>query len=178
MAYRVRDLRGFDRQVFKEGGAKRPRYLERQPFCWMCPTTRGVATREHVFGRWLMELLPRESLEFTPRRAGLGHDYSVARGPMHLEKLRVGRVCAECNHGWMSRLEVEAKRMLFGTRRRLAESDATRLAHWALKTALVLNVSQPAPLVWNEADRHRLRFGPLERTWVSVQRVEGVAVHW
>jgi len=179
MTYRVAALRTFDRQLLQQGRARRPRYLETQPDCWMCPTRGAPKTNEHVFGRWIIKRLPLETLVFEPHRAGpLGIDYSDARGPMPLEQLKVGRVCAPCNGGWMSALEADADRILFGADRALDTSDTQRLAHWAIKTAVVLNVSQPSPLIWTEADRHRVKYGPFPRTAVSVLRVQGTDVNW
>lgn len=145
----------------------------------MCPTRGARKTREHVFGRWVMKRLPKDVLVFEPHRAGpFGLDHSDVRGPMALDALKVGRICAGCNGGWMSALEVDADRILFGGDRDLDAADARRLAHWAIKTAVVLNVSQPSPLVWTEADRHRVRVGPFPRTAVSVLRVDGADVNW
>ena len=145
----------------------------------MCPTRGAPKTREHVFGRWIMKRLPKEKLIFDPHRAGaFGLDYSDVRGPMPLDALKVGRVCAPCNNGWMSALEADAERILFGGDRDLDTSDALRLAHWAIKTAVVMNVSQPSPLIWTEADRHQVRTGPLTRTAVSVLRVQGPDANW
>lgn len=145
----------------------------------MCPAVGRKRTREHVFGQWIINEMPENLLYFTPHRGGASGEYqSDKRGPMHLKKLQIRRLCDECNNGWMSELEVHAKRMLFGARRDLGPSDSRVLAHWALKTAVVLNVSQPAPLVWNEADRHRIKSGPFERTFVSVLRVAGKDIDW
>ncbi|WP_402374989.1 hypothetical protein [Isoptericola rhizosphaerae] len=179
MTYRVADLRAFDRQFLQNGRARRPRYLELEPDCWMCPARGRPKTREHVFGRWIMKRLPGDLLTFEPHRAGpFGRDHSDVRGPMGLDALKVGRVCATCNGGWMSALEVDAARLIFQGDRDLDVDDARRLAHWALKTAVVLNVSQPSPLVWTEADRHKVQSGPFARTAVSVLRVDGADVNW
>lgn len=179
MTYRVTDLRAFDRQLMREGRARRPRYLEPEPDCWMCPTRGAPRTREHVFGRWIKKRLPKDRLVFEPHRAGpFGLDYSDVRGPMALDTLQVGRVCAGCNNGWMASLEKAADRMLFGTDRDLDAAEALQLAHWAIKTAVVMNVSQPSPLIWTEADRHRVKVGPFERTAVSVLRVQDADANW
>lgn len=179
MSYRVADLRNFERTIFREDRARRSRYIELEPDCWMCPAVGKKRTREHVFGQWIMNELPEDRLYFTPHRAGaFGESQSDKRGPMHLKTLQVRRLCEDCNGGWMAKLEGDAKRMLFGAHRELAPSDSRVLAHWALKTAVVLNVSQPAPLVWNEADRHRLKYGPFERTFVSALRVAGKDINW
>ncbi|WP_425953344.1 hypothetical protein [Xylanimonas sp. McL0601] len=132
-----------------------------------------------MFGRWIKKHLPPEKLVFTPHRAGpFGLDRSDVRGPMPLDALQVGRVCACCNNGWMSNLEDDAERILFGADRDLGAGDAHRLAHWAVKTAVVINLSQPSPLIWAEADRHRVQSGPFSRTAVSVLRVDGADIDW
>lgn len=179
MTYQVSGLRKFDRQFLQEGRARRPRYLETEPECWMCPERGASMTREHIFGRWIKKHLPREDLVFDPHRAGpLGLDYSDVRGPMPLDALQVGRVCAPCNNGWMSRLEDFAEQALFSADRDLDAAEALQLAHWAIKTAVVMNVSQPSPLIWPEADRHRVKAGPFQRTAVSALRVEGANANW
>lgn len=179
MAYRVADLRNFDRALFSEGRARRSRYIEVEPNCWLCPAVGTKRTREHVFGQWIMKELPEDLLYFTPIRTGpFGDAESDKRGPMHLRTLQVRRLCRACNGGWMSKLEARVKPMLFGVRRKLDASQALTLAHWALKTAVVLNVSQPSPLVWPEADRHRIKSGPFERTFVSLLRVSGRDINW
>lgn len=179
MAYRVAALRNFERTIFKEDRARRSRYIELAPDCWMCPAVGQKRTREHVFGQWIMRELPKDLLYFTPHRTGpFGDAESDKIGPMHLGTLQVKRLCEGCNSGWMAKLEGHARRALFGAGRDLDASESMRLAQWALKTAVVLNVSQPSPLVWNEADRHRLKHGPFERTFVSALRVAGQDVNW
>ena len=179
MTYRVADLRRFDRELFVDGRARTPRYLEVQPTCWMCPAQDVAVTREHIFGKWVRKYLPAADLVFEPHRAGpLGLDFSDARGPMPLGALQVGRVCASCNNGWMSRLEDHAERVLFGADRSLDVDGALRLAHWAVKTAVIINVSQPSALTWPQQDRHRVRTGPFERTAVSLWRAPRADANW
>lgn len=179
VSFRVADLRSFDRQLMEQGRARRPRYLEPEPECWMCPARGVPGSREHVFGRWIKKRLPTEALIFQPHRAGpYGLDFSDVRGPMPLNALQVGGVCASCNNGWMSSLEADAEQMIFGSDRDLSVADTLRLAHWAIKTAIIVNLSQPSPLIWPETDRHRVRNGPISRTAVSVLRVEGADANW
>lgn len=88
MAYRAADLRTFDRTLFAEDRARRSRYLELTPSCWMCPAGGQKRTREHVFGQWIMHELPENLLHFTPHRAGpFGDAESDKRGPIHLRTL-------------------------------------------------------------------------------------------
>ena len=62
-----------------------------------------------------------------------------------LEQLQEGRICADCNIGWMSRLEVAAQpllRPLFQGARLVTDfspKQRATLSRWAVKTAFVLN---------------------------------------
>jgi hypothetical protein len=61
----------------------------------------------------------------------------------------VNSVCEDCNNGWMSRIENEAKpilvKMLKGKSFVLDKKSQAKLATWALKTMLVFNHGNPAP---------------------------------
>jgi hypothetical protein len=105
---------------------------------WICPVCQqpGKRTREHVFGRWLANLLGAGDQTITTYSSRDGalwssHGFEV-----------VVNVCAACNHGWMSDLESEfAKRFASVIGGHAAEIDhaaLTILAHWAAKTALML----------------------------------------
>ena len=64
--------------------------------------------------------------------------------------LTVRAVCAECNNGWMSRLEEEAKpyleSMILGNGRTYHGTGRTLIATWFVKTALVAGSKFPPPL--------------------------------
>lgn len=55
-----------------------------------------------------------------------------------------GEVCEACNGGWLSGLEVLVRPILFpsGGRTILSDDHQQVLAHWFIKTAVVLNTSQ------------------------------------
>jgi hypothetical protein len=92
--------------------------------CAICQRDRPL-TREHVFARWLTQ------------RVG-------AAGPARV----IASVCAECNAGWMSTLEVAFRRLLTGTRAGvIAAPDRTALARWFTKTALLVADAQGEVLV-------------------------------
>jgi hypothetical protein len=63
-----------------------------------------------------------------------------------------GRICAECNSGWMSTLETDAQGIVLDIadgRRRLSGLDTEErfcLARWATKTAYTLNSAANFPL--------------------------------
>jgi hypothetical protein len=111
----------------------------------------GPLTLEHVFPRWLADLLPKNK-----RVAG------VLADPMKDKVVRVSAgiaydaqaraVCGKCNNGWMSDLEAEAMPLIRPMTRGVisiplqAESQGL-LARWAYKTALMVQYLQPEVLV-------------------------------
>ena len=96
--------------------------------CAICQRDRAL-TREHVFARWLTQ------------RVG-------AAGPARV----IASVCAECNAGWMSTLEVAFRRLLTAPRAGvIAAPDRTALARWFTKTAMLVADAQGAALVPSEA---------------------------
>jgi hypothetical protein len=89
-------------------------------------------TREHVFARWLV-------------RQVHGARAVVPAGPLaDTPPTRIARVtadvCAECNAGWMSTLEVSFRSALFARARVgvLQAQDRTTLSRWFTKTAVLL----------------------------------------
>ncbi len=103
------------------------------PFCGFS----GKLTAEHVFGDWLS----RTGLDLEPVAHGagplnrIGQELGV-RPPFR----QTVRVCGKCNNGWMSRLEVVARRVLtpFILREsgEIAAEDTGPTAAWIQKTAL------------------------------------------
>ena len=99
----------------------------------------GKLTAEHVFGDWLNRLGFGEERT----RGGAGplnrslRDLGLARPFSRTVKT----VCAQCNNGWMSQLEVVAARALsplvVGTAVAVDPADAAALTAWVQKTALV-----------------------------------------
>ena len=71
--------------------------------------------------------------------------------------MTVGRVCAPCNNGWMSRLEVDAESLIFNSDRVLSAVQSHALALWLAKTSAIINVSQGYRLLWPREVRHQLR---------------------
>ena len=80
-------------------------------------------TREHVFARWLTQRLGRAQAAAT--------------------------VCAACNAGWMSTLEVAFRQAVFARPRTgpIPRADRTTLSRWATKTAVFLSDAAGLPLV-------------------------------
>jgi hypothetical protein len=111
-------------------------------------------TREHVFARWLVRQVHGGRL--VASSASLGGT-PPATAPMRIARVTAA-VCAECNAGWMSTLEVSFRRALFARPRvgMLPAPDRTTLSRWFTKTAVLLahahrgalvNAAHPAQLL-------------------------------
>ncbi|MYX25828.1 hypothetical protein GTY75_03935 [Streptomyces sp. SID8381] len=116
-------------------------------FCGSADTLTG----EHVLGDWLSKI----GLDLDPVPHGAGWLNRIGRelGVRPPFRQKVRDVCGDCNHGWMSRLEVAAQRVLtpliLGHPGRIEAADQGAIAAWVQKTALT------AMLVSSEADRDR-----------------------
>jgi hypothetical protein len=107
-------------------------------------------TGEHVLGSWLSRI----GLDLQPvqHRAGplslVGRNLGGVRPPY---RQTVRSVCATCNNGWMSRLEMVAERVLspfiLGAPGTMPAEDQGTIAAWVQKSALV------AMLVLSETER-------------------------
>jgi hypothetical protein len=102
----------------------------------LCLRADRPLTREHVFAHWLVRqvhgarLLPADSrLAATPP---VGRPMTIARV--------TAEVCAECNAGWMSSLEVSFRQAVFARPRAgmVWAPDRTTLSRWFTKTAVLL----------------------------------------
>src|SRR2546428_2169378 len=103
--------------------------------------------KEHVVPDWLLRHL-KVSSETVEATIAATADENVVSVRRHiLDAMKEGRVCEECNCGWMSDLEQAAKPVLVpvidGQRSVLTLSASERLlvARWAAKTAFMLNSS-------------------------------------
>ncbi|TCO37618.1 hypothetical protein EV646_1235 [Kribbella antiqua] len=116
--------------------------------CAFCGSS-GPLTGEHVLGDWLSRI----GLDLEPVLHGAGPLNRIGRelGVRPPFRQKVRDVCGDCNHGWMSRLEVTAQRVLtpfiLGEPGEIEVADTGRIAAWAQKTALT------AMLVSSEEDR-------------------------
>jgi hypothetical protein len=107
-------------------------------------------TREHVLPRWLGKHL-RDEPRFE-MGGWLRSSLPAERSPLVWKRLTdsaLRKVCAECNSGWMSRLENEAQPLLIpliaGEAIRLTPASRSVLMRWALKTAAAYGPLQRAP---------------------------------
>jgi hypothetical protein len=112
---------------------------------------RSPDTKEHIFPRWLDRYLPngrRQELE--QARYGTG-GYDITRSSVGLD-FTVRKVCARCNGGWMSALEADSIDVLDPLITRLdlrlvSLQHQRQIAVWAVKTAMMLDQTQPVPLL-------------------------------
>jgi hypothetical protein len=108
--------------------------------CLFCGHADRPITREHVFARWLVQKV---------------HGARIVASPLgpHAGPVRVSRVfaavCATCNAGWMSGLEVSLRRLVFARPRAgpIAAVDRTALSRWFTKTAALLAQAHGAELI-------------------------------
>jgi len=111
-------------------------------FCKSSPTT-----NEHIFPKWLRDVIPGEGRLLHEWRAPNEEDPSRAWSADGVE-FKANAVCGTCNAGWMNDLE-EAGRpyltsMIQGRGRVLHEAEKETVTRWAFKTALMLDLGQEA----------------------------------
>lgn len=131
--------------------------------CPLCRREGRPTTREHIFARWLVRQVHGGKL--LPSEAPI-----AAVVPTRIARVTAD-VCADCNAGWMSSLEVSFRRLLFGRARSgtIQAPDRVTLSRWFTKTAVLLADAHGAPLV-DEADRARLVAGMPEAVEVLIAR--------
>jgi hypothetical protein len=127
--------------------------------CIFCGS--AASTKEHAWPNWLIQQFP----------AGSGAEIEGQRGaePVlrwkskgHSQQVR--NVCAQCNNGWMSALEGEAKEIiepLLGVSRYdLSVSARRTLTRWAMKTAMVFeSLGHQRQPYYTQAERDAIRLG-------------------
>ena len=121
---------------------------------------RSPLTNEHVFPRWLNRYLPqdrRQQIEIS--RYGQ-NGYDIVHPSIGID-IRVRKVCAECNSGWMSKLEADSipvlEPLVSTTALQLVSvREQRQIALWATKTAMMADLTQAEPLILANA-RRRLR---------------------
>lgn len=118
---------------------------ERRP-CVFCGRVVPL-TREHLWGKQLNDVLP--DLGPGEHIFGLTGDpgsWFFQNRPAFRRAVKI--VCADCNNGWMSRLDKKARAlyepMMRGDRRvTLQPADQQVLAFWIAKTAMTMQSSHP-----------------------------------
>lgn len=113
-------------------------------FCGAKPTT-----NEHVFPRWLLEVIPGAGQLTHTWAAPAGSDSVSRTWTTDVLDFKAKVVCGPvCNNGWMARLETRARPflepMIRGHRSVLLPEGARTIAYWTLKTAVMIDFAQEA----------------------------------
>jgi hypothetical protein len=132
--------------------------------CIFCQSD-GPMSKEHTFPAWLQAVFPAS--EFGPPRARFFQ--GDLEGPPYADFPISGvatqsyrAVCVGCNTGWMAGLEGRCRpqvtEMATGHPGRLEMPDQIQLATWAVKTAMVceMTLADPRPL-FDQTDRDLVR---------------------
>lgn len=108
--------------------------------CPFCGHADRPMTREHVFARWLIQKVHGARVVASPP--------GPQAGPVRVSRV-FASVCATCNAGWMSGLEVSLRRLVFARPRTgpIAAVDRTALSRWFTKTAALLAHAHDAQLI-------------------------------
>lgn len=113
--------------------------------CVFCESTENL-TKEHVLPKWL-----QKSINGSTRTnfkgvhlSFIGQSLSERNGSGNT--LVFSEVCAECNNGWMSRLENDVKpilqRLSFEQNpKKISRHDRKLVATWVIKTAMMIHFS-------------------------------------
>lgn len=133
--------------------------------CVFCSRSGGAMTREHVFARWLVSRV--RGARLVPSAPPEG---AAATMPLRIARV-IAQVCADCNAGWMSGLEVRLRQMLFAQARagHIPAPDRVALARWFTKTATLLAHGQGAVLI-GPAQRAQLATGMPDQVEVFLGR--------
>src|SRR5205823_9121471 len=137
------------------------------PRCVLCLRGGLPMTREHIFARWLVSRV--HGARLTPSNGSSGQPSSPP-APLRISRV-IAQVCAECNAGWMSSLEVSFRRTLFARPRvgPLPAPDRVILSRWFTKTAVLLAQAQGRELV-GAAHRSQLTTGMPDDVEVFIAR--------
>jgi hypothetical protein len=127
-------------------GQVAPAYTEREMDCICCGgALEGRRAKEHVVPQWLLDHLDLK-LETFYQQVVSNQDGAILGERSHAAQSFIqGKVCLDCNNGWMSDLEDRAKRLLISlidgqrTLFALGSEERTLLARWAAKTAYLVS---------------------------------------
>ena len=110
--------------------------------CVLCLRTDRPLTREHVFAHWLVRKIHGGRLLPSGGSAGAT---PATHGPTTIARV-TAEVCAVCNAGWMSTLEVSFRQAVFARPRvgLVWPPDRATLSRWFTKTGVLLAHAQGA----------------------------------
>src|SRR5262245_17714295 len=124
--------------------------------CLFCTNPLPERAHEHVIPKWLIEYLGvRDEVLFQAIAQTEDGALLKQRTPA-TQSFVEGRVCKQCNNGWLSDLENQARPFLTDlmsgqrTLHALSAEERLLLARWAAKTAFVLSNAAPLEAVVSE----------------------------
>jgi hypothetical protein len=125
---------------------------------------RDSRTREHVYAKWFRGVVVNDKIKMFSSDGKKDTFHSQT----DLEDFWNRSVCANCNNGWMSQLEVAVSpvfdKLTGGTDLNLlSASEVETVARWAGKTAIVLGYLMPYPAVVPEFIRRTFVPGNAQR---------------
>jgi hypothetical protein len=136
----------------------------------------GRRSREHIFPKWLLR---HRDASRSPYRIDWSSDATGAlfgERELGMGSLVAGRVCRDCNAGWMSRLEqdssgllrslVDGERALRGT----SSHERELLARWGTKTAFASRSADLSPQLVDPLDMRALAEGKMPRVAVLARQ--------
>jgi hypothetical protein len=149
--------------------------------CIFCGEAK-VLTKEDLWPLWSRSLFiqpsPRTARREIVRVPGVGGSairwHRFEARPEDVTKRQVRAVCAECNNGWMSRLETAAEpiltEMMWGKRMTLRKQAQRTVACWAaVKTAVYECTVRPHAVIPEGDRRHLVLHGePPERFRIQI----------
>jgi hypothetical protein len=128
-----------------------PHKSSRTRTCISCGSelTKSTRAKEHVIADWLLEAVGMREDELYQVVAN-SERKTVEKDRKHaFDSFREGRVCSQCNAGWMSDLENKAKPILLplindeSSILGLTDAECVIAARWAVKTAAILSYATP-----------------------------------
>src|SRR5258705_10676263 len=121
-------------------------------FCGQGGTPGNQMSEEHLWSDWMHHLLPQIPGMRTVhgsryfRMEGMSEEAKERQGSAFTRRFRL--VCQNCNSGWMSGVEGDAKpiliRLLQGQKTVLLKNDRTRLATWITLKTMVADAINPS----------------------------------
>jgi hypothetical protein len=135
---------------------------------------RAGLTREHIFPKWLRKVAPEPEGARSYYNTGLqihyrdGKQSPVANPTKHrtggIQSHRLKIVCANCNNGWMSKLQSRTKPLLVplinGAPLALSDPDRAILAAWATMFTMVVEFADPQTIATKQAEREDFAGAP------------------
>ena len=117
-------------------------------FCGQLLTSK-TKSKEHVWAKWLQKRLDVEKLPFQGIHSGFPWGvHTISSRTQSTSSIVLGGVCANCNNGWMSELEIKVAPIFeklwdIGKDKYviLDSQSCENLAQWAFKTSLVVNLA-------------------------------------